>query len=77
MFYNAWAPPTETPVSTPKLVYGHYCNPDNIQTILNLDANALTDAVVICKYGGGAGRPDKDGASNNLHLNLYSADRST
>ena len=59
MFYNAWAPPTENPISTDKLIYGHYCNNDNVQAILNMDSTAFENAVVICKYGGGAGRPDK------------------
>ena len=34
MFYNAFAPPLEAPVSTTKLVYGHYCNPENVQWLL-------------------------------------------
>ncbi|CBY22313.1 unnamed protein product [Oikopleura dioica] len=59
MFYNAFAPPTEAPIKTSKLVYGHYCNADNVQWLLGQDPNILDGAVVICKYGGGAGRPDK------------------
>ncbi|CAG5106093.1 Oidioi.mRNA.OKI2018_I69.chr1.g2679.t1.cds [Oikopleura dioica] len=59
MFYNAFAPPTENPISTSKLVYGHYCNPDNVQWLLSQDPDIFQDSVVICKYGGGAGRPDK------------------
>ncbi|CAG5105160.1 Oidioi.mRNA.OKI2018_I69.chr1.g1888.t1.cds [Oikopleura dioica] len=59
MFYNAWAPSTEAPISTSKLVYGHYCNEDNVNWLLDQDSDIFDGAVVICKYGGGAGRPDK------------------
>ena len=44
---------------TEKVVYGHYCNPANVQTLLDLDENIFEGSIVICKYGGGAGRPDK------------------
>ena len=59
MFYNAFAPPLEAPVTTTKLVYGHYCNTENVEWLLGQNENIFTDSVVICKYGGGAGRPDK------------------
>lgn len=59
MFYNVWAPPTEATEVTTKVVYGHYCNTGNVQTLLALDPDIFKGAIVMCKYGGGAGRPDK------------------
>ena len=59
MFYNAWAPPTEGLLETTKLVYGHYCNTENVQTLRDIQVDIFEGAIVMCKYGGGAGRPDK------------------
>ena len=61
MFFNAWAPPTEGPtgVTSNKLIYAHYCSAGNVQTLLDVDHEVFSGAVVLCKYGGGAGRADK------------------